>query len=132
MLEDEGTLYGRGFHFPPGIGPGGQVAYSVAAENIRQSIRVILLTEPRERLMLPEFGAGLKRFLFQPNSASTHRLIAETITRALGRWERRIKVQSVDVAPDPDDEKAALAVIRYQVIATRAQESFQMRVQLAP
>jgi len=97
---------GQGLEFPPGLDADGRWAWSSAAENIRQSIRIILSTEPGERLMLPEFGGGLKRHLFRPNVASTHRLIQEAIVVALGRWERRIRLESVDVVPDPDDPRA--------------------------
>jgi phage baseplate assembly protein W len=131
MRRDEGSLFGRGWHFPPGVGPDGRVAYSVGAENIRESIRIILSTEPRERVMLPEFGGGLKRFLFRPNITSTHRLMQETITRSLGRWEPRIQVQSVDVGPDPEEDKAARALIRYKVIATQRADAIEIRVQLS-
>jgi phage baseplate assembly protein W len=96
-----------------------------------ESIRIVLSTELQERVMLPEFGGGLKRFLFRPNVASTHRLIQETITQSLGRWERRIQLESVVVGVDPADERAALAVVRYKVIATQNREQVQLRVQLA-
>ena len=128
---DEGTLYGRGVRFPPGIGPDGRVAFSAGADNVRESIRTILSTELQERVMLPEFGGGLKRFLFRPNVASTHRLIQETITQALGRWERRIALEGVNVGIDPSDPRAALAIVRYKVIATSRREDVQLRVQLA-
>jgi uncharacterized protein len=131
IRRNEGDLYGRGLRFPPGVGANGRVSFSAAAENVRQSIRIILSTEPGERVMLPEFGGGLKRFLFRPNVASTHRLIQETITQSLTRWERRIQLEGVNVGPDPADERAALAVIRYKVIATRNSEQFELRVQLA-
>jgi phage baseplate assembly protein W len=130
MSIDEGKLYGRGVNFPPGIDADGRVAYSVAAENVRQSIRIILLTEPQERVMLPEFGAGLKRFLFKPNTVATHRLIQERITISLGRWERRIQLDEVRVDHDPDDDKSAIASIRYKVIATDLTDNVQIRIQL--
>jgi len=131
MRRDEGSLYGRGWRFPPGIGPDGRVAFSAGAENVRESIQVILSTEARERVMLPEFGGGLMRFLFSPNITSTHRLIQETVVRALGRWEPRIEVQSVDAGPDLDDPKAARVLIRYKVVANQQSESIEIRVQLS-
>jgi phage baseplate assembly protein W len=130
MAIDEGKRYGRGFNFPPGLDAAGRVAWSVAAENVRQSIRIILLTEPQERIMLPEFGAGLKRFLFRPNTVATHRLIQERITVSLGRWERRVQLEEVRVERDPDDETSAIANIRYKVIATDVSDSVQIRIQL--
>jgi uncharacterized protein len=131
VRRNEGDLYGRGWRFPPGVGPDGRVAFSAGADNVRESIRVILSTEPGERVMMPEFGGGLKRFLFRPNVASTHRLIQETITQAIGRWERRVRLESVHVGVDPADDRGALATIRYTVVATGAAERTELRVRLA-
>ena len=127
---DDGALYGRGFRFPPGIGPDGRVAFSTGADNVRESIRIILSTELQERVMLPAFGGGLKSFLFRPNVPSTHRLIQETVTQAIGRWEPRVQLEAVDVGEDPSDARAARATLRYRVIATGRREQVQARIQL--
>ena len=128
MRLDAGKIFGRGFAFPPRIGDDGGWALSEGAENVRQSIRVILLTEARERVMRPELGGGLKRFLFRPNTVATRRLIQESITQSLGRWERRIQLESVTVDPDPEDPRAAVATVRYRLIATQASDQLQLLV----
>lgn len=130
MIVDEGKLFGRGMSFPPRVGTDGRIARSVGAENIRENIRVILLTEAQERLMLPQFGGGLKRFLFQPNTVATQRLIQEAIVQSLGRWEPRMQVESVLVDADPDDQRAVLIQIRYQLVATSAEDQLNLRVLL--
>ena len=130
-MIDVGRLFGRGTAFPPYIDEGGRISWSAGAQNIRESIRVILLTEPGERLMLPDFGAGLKRFLFQPNTVTTHRLIEEVILQALDQWEPRIEVDSVEVEADDDDPTSALVTIRYTLIANQANDQLQLRIQLA-
>jgi phage baseplate assembly protein W len=130
MMADEGRIFGRGVAFPPRVGPDGRIAFSVGAENVRQSIRVILLTEPGERIMHPAFGGGLQRFLFQPNTAATHRLIEETIQVALGRSEPRLRLDAVDVGPDPAEDRAAIAMIRYTLVATGVADSVGLRVPL--
>ena len=33
---------------------------------IRQNFKMLILTSPGERIMLPDFGAGIRRFLFEP------------------------------------------------------------------
>lgn len=131
-MRDHGDLFGRGIAFPPHVAEDGRLAFSAGAENVRQSIRVILLTEPGERRMLPAFGGGLKRFLFEPNTVTTRRLIQEAIVQALGRWEPRIRVEEVTVEEDPQDRRAALATIRYQLIASQASERLQLLVHLGP
>ncbi len=129
-MIDEGRLLGRGVHFPPRIDAEGRWAWSSGEENIRQSIRILLQTEPLERLMLPEFGGGLKKMLFRPNTASTHRLMEEIITNALKRWEPRIVLNAVDIQPDPDDPDAANVTIRYTLASNDQTEQMRLRVLL--
>jgi len=125
------TVFGSGISFPMRLGPDGRVAVSAGPENIREAIRVILLTEPGERLQLAEFGGGGGRFLFEPNTVGTRRRVQERIEDALRAWEPRIDLQSVRVDEDPDDPQAAVATIRYQLVANRASEEVAVRVQLA-
>lgn len=127
---DEGALLGRGVSFPPRIGPDGRLAWSEGADNVRESIRVILATERRERLRLPEFGGGLTRYLFEPNIPATHRLIQERITQALGRWEPRIELESVEVATDPSDPRAAVASVRYRLVTTGTPDRVDLTLRL--
>lgn len=124
-------LYGQGMAFPPRVLPDGSIAWSRGEDNIREAIRIVLMTEPGERLYLPTFGAGLGRFLFEPNTASTHTLIAERIQAALASWEPRVKTESVEVAVDPDDPQAAIATITYRLVATQALERVALSVSVA-
>lgn len=128
---DEARIFGQGFNFPPRLGPDGRVALSAGPENIRQALHVILLTEPGERILLPEFGAGLGRFLFQPNTVATHRLIEERIVRALSLWEPRIRLESVTVEADAADAQSAAVTIRYALIATGSSDRIDLSVRLA-
>jgi uncharacterized protein len=128
---DAARLYGQGMAFPPRVQPDGTIAWSSGEDNIRESMRIVLMTEPGERLYLPQFGAGLGRFLFEPNIVTTHTLIAERITDALARWEARIRVEAVDVQPDRSDPQAAVATITYRLVATQSQERVSLSVPVA-
>ena len=74
--------------------------------SVRQGIRVILSTRPGEQLMRPEFGAGLDRLLHEPNNLATRRQIRDWIMESLGRWERRIVLDRVEVLELPDQPVA--------------------------
>jgi Bacteriophage baseplate protein W len=125
-----GELFGRGMAFPPHVGADGRIAWSEGELNIRQAIEIVLKTEERERLNLASFGSGLRRFLFEPNTVATRFQIQDRITRALQQWEPRITVNSVEVEEDPRDPQSAIAVINYQLVATRAASQVSLRVQL--
>jgi phage baseplate assembly protein W len=126
-----GRLFGRGISFPPRVGPDGRVAWSEGEVNVRESIRTILMTDLRERIMLPDFGGGLGNFLFEPNTVTTRHLIQDRITKSLAQWEPRIQVESVDVEADADDSQAAVATITYRLIATQRLERVSLNVSLA-
>ncbi len=121
-------VYGRGMAFPPRVGADGRIAWSEGEANVRESIRVILMTEPGERLRLPAFGAGLGRFLFEPNILATHTLMRQRIADALKRWEPRIALEGVEVQADAADPQAAVATITYRLVATQALERVSLAV----
>lgn len=125
------ALYGQGLGFPPRLGPDGRIVWSAGPDNIRESIRIILSTDPGERVMLPAFGAGLRRFLHQPNTATTHRLIEQHVEGALQRWEPRIAVRDISVAPDRVDRGRADVTITYTLVATGVAGQVSAAVRLA-
>lgn len=125
-----GQLYGSSMSFPPRVGPDGRIAWSQGETNVRESIQVILLTDPNERMRLPSFGGGLQHFLFEPNTVRTQSQIQDTITKALALWEPRILVNQVDVQQDPFNPQAAIATITYKLVATQIQQTVTLSVQL--
>jgi len=128
---DAGDLYGRGLAFPPRVGADGRVAWSEGEANIREAIEIVLRTEERERVNLPAFGAGLRRFLFEPNTVATRFQLEDRIARALRQWEPRIVVKSIEVEEDPRDPQSAVATIHYQLVATQAAAQVTVNVKLA-
>jgi uncharacterized protein len=116
------SLFGKSLGFPPRVGADGRMAWSAGEANIHEHIAIILKTDRGERVMLPGFGAGLSRFLFEPNTAATHARITHAIETALKRWEPRINLTSVRVGPDPDDATAAIAHIAWKLVATGAEQ----------
>ena len=130
MMTNAGKIFGRGMSFPPRVGADGRVAWSEGETNVRESIRVILMTEQPERLRTPDFGGSLERFLFEPNTVSTRRSIQDRITKERAQWEPRITVESVNVEADTNDPTAAIAIITYKLIATQTIERVNLSVTL--
>ncbi len=125
------TSLGQGISWPPRVDGDGRLLLSADADNVREAIQVILLTEPGERVRLPEFGAGLSHFLFEPNIPATHIAIARRITQSLMRWEPRIRVAQVEVDADPTDPHAALATITYRLVSTAQQVTLNISIPVA-
>jgi phage baseplate assembly protein W len=108
---------GVGWAFP--VKPvNGSLAFARYEADIERAIPIILLTEPPERPMLPEFGAGLRRFVFEPSSAATWRAMEQAVQRALTDWEPRINVETVTVTADTVEPNLLLIEIDFVVRAT--------------
>ena len=80
----------------------GRLPRAEGAEKVRQSISIILHTERGERVMMPTFGCGLRRFLMQPNSNGTRAQMEREIRQALETWEPRVALTRVEVLPGAD------------------------------
>ena len=108
---------GTGWRFPLAPDMAGALEYASGTEKVAESIRLILETEPGERVMRPTFGVGLRRYLMQPNTTATRALIRHDVTLGLTTAEPRI--QLTDVSVEPDDDEPALVLIRVAYIHTR-------------
>lgn len=82
---------------------------------IQQALVMILETEPGERLMRPDFGCGLRRFLQQPNTGATRAQIEREVREAVTRWEPRIDLLEVRVEPDAQVASALWIVLDYRL-----------------
>lgn len=118
MSQKPHTFLGNGLSFPLRTNARGQLALVSGAEDIEQSIRIILGTRPGERVMRPTFGCRAHELLFEPRSAATGSLLQEYVFQALRMWEPRIEVLSVNVDSDPANSGALLAEVEYTIKAT--------------
>ena len=121
---------GQGLSFPPRIGPDGRLAWSAGEDNVRESLRIILMTEMGERLMREDFGCGLRQYLFEPNIVTTRQRIQESIVQSIGRWEPRVSVSDVSVDPDPNDPRRVNVVVLFRLIATQSVGSINFSMAL--
>jgi hypothetical protein len=105
---------GSGWAFPVGPRPAtGDLGYAAGAEKVREAMLLVLLTEPGERVMRPQFGCGLRRFLGEPNTVATRARLTRQVTAAIEAWEPRVRLREVTAAPG-DDPALVLLTVRYE------------------
>ena len=114
---------GQGLAFPLQINQQGGIALARGAHDIEQAIRIVLETQPGERVMRPEFGCRVHELLFAPLNAATRGLAAYYVEEALGRWEPRIDLQGVNTLDDPGRDGVMLIEIKYQIKDTHDERS---------
>ena len=114
--ESHKAHLGVGWAFP--VKPvDGRLQFARYEDDVEQAIQIVLLTARGERVMLPDFGAGLRDYVFEPNSAPVRARIAETVRKALVDWEPRINLENVEVTAG-DENNLVLIHIDYVVRAT--------------
>ena len=109
---------GRGWTFPIAVDATGRIALSEYENDIREALRIILMTSKGERVMRPDFGAGLHDFVFESMSATTIGRVQTAVTDALIKWEPRVQVVTVNVEPEQGEVGKLLIDIEYRVRAT--------------
>jgi uncharacterized protein len=112
------SFLGAGWSFPVTLDPSGAVALARDEEDIRQSIRIILGTNQGERVMRPDFGSGIRAFVFESVSNSTLTLLRSRVEDALVRWEPRITVERVEAGLPSRSSSQVNISIDYRVRAT--------------
>ena len=95
----------------------GDVTLAAYDADVRQAVWIILGTNQGERVMRPDFGAGLGALVFEPINATTMALVQQRVEEALITWEPRIDSITVAVTADPPVGRLMIEV-RYRVRAT--------------
>ena len=112
------AFLGVGWAFPPRETVDGDVATAAYEDDIHQAVHIILGTAHGERVMRPDFGAGLERLVFEPLNTTTMALVRHRVEEALVTWEPRIDLERVDVRAGDATPSELVVEIDYRVRAT--------------
>jgi uncharacterized protein len=97
-MDADRSFLGTGWAFPPEFDLIGKSVRMVSEEDdIRESLTILLWTNPGERVMLPAFGCGLRARVFDSITESMITEVRDLVERAILFFEPRITLNSVDV-----------------------------------
>ena len=99
MTVDKSFL-GTGWGFPPEFQINGSVKCISAEEDIRESLYILLSTNPGERVMQPTYGCGLKAQIFEEINETAVTVMIDLVRRAILFFEPRVIVESITVESD--------------------------------
>jgi phage baseplate assembly protein W len=115
---DGNDFVGKGWRFPINVNARGGINWSEGPERVSDAIWVIIKTSLGERVMRPNFGAGVNDYVFQSNSSVTRTELVTTIKQALLKWEPRIDLKQVSANPVPGEPSQVLVSIEYTLRTT--------------
>mgnify|MGYP003649644803 CR=1 FL=1 len=94
-----------------------------------QNIKMVILTSPGERMMIPDFGVGIRRYLFEQNTSSVAATLKERIQNQINKYVPYVNLKDVQVLSPSTisgetDKTALLVSIKYSVPAISVSDIF--------
>lgn len=84
-------------------------------DNIKQNLKMLILTKPGERVMDPNFGVGIERYLFEMAGNEVYAEIDSKIREQVSLYMPYINIQRVQFARDTNNENRINLSITYNV-----------------
>ena len=102
IVYEKPVLHFLGAPYPIIKHPRGFFHTQSGLNQIKSDLLVLLLTNPGERVMLPEFGTPLRKLLFEQGDSITAEAIRLVIINSIKMWEPRIVVTALNVTIGSD------------------------------
>lgn len=125
MSGDDPSFLGRGWSFPPTFSRGSAAVEMVSsAEDIQQSLLILLSTRIGERVMVADYGCALWSVVFENLTTSLLTRLQDMVERAIIKWEPRIRVDEVHTEVDPVEAGLVHINVVYTIRATNTRNNF--------
>ena len=83
--------------------------------NIKQNLKMLILTNPGERVMIPRFGVGMRRYLFEMQSDEVFAAIDSKIREQVSIYLPYVKIQRVQFDKSNIDKNQIKLKLTYSV-----------------
>jgi hypothetical protein len=93
-----------GVPYPIQKDPKGYFRKQSDLNQIKSDLLILLLTNPGERVMLPEYGTDLRGLIFEQNDSILASKARDIIIASIRQWEPRVTIQQLDVFAGPDTD----------------------------
>lgn len=101
--------------------------FDEGADNLilESSVRMLLLTSPGERVMLPDYGTNVRKLLFAP-IPEIDGVVSQEIVQALNAHEPRVALSSLHIDRQPDSRTVRLSA---SFVSKLSQQPFEINLQ---
>lgn len=120
----------KGFSYPTGKNiQGGYFGATRDVELVRNNLRQLLSTYKGERVMLPDYGLNLNRYLFEPLDSILFEEIREDIVTNISKYMGNIEILKLSVEASKS-EYGRLNISLFCKIKESEEPSFEVLVEL--
>lgn len=122
---------GAGWAFPVRWGADGTLERSDGERRVREAILLVLRTGLGSRVMRPDHGAGVDRYVFDPRTGEVCRRLESDVRRALLLHEPRVLVDRVEAVPAGDADERVDVLVEYRIDRHRRPNSLVLPFELS-
>lgn len=112
---------GKGWAFPPTFDKGSEMVSEKT--DIDQSLRLILFTNPGERMMNQEFGCNLREYTFEAINQTNLTLMRDAIEAAVLKWEPRITLEKIEIDSSESYAGKLIFSLEYTIRVTNSRSN---------
>ncbi|UXY11035.1 GPW/gp25 family protein [Kosakonia sp. ML.JS2a] len=117
------TSLGRSWAFPPQFSVAEGVKMAEGVDSVLQSLLVLFMTEPGERIMRETYGGGLNEFLFENITDELLASIRNHIEDAVLVNEQRTEVKEILIKQATNDVSRLLVQITLKLLGSDITET---------
>ena len=108
--------------------------YTDIKDQIGFYMKNILLTSKGENLSDPNFGVGLKQYLFEPNIQAIHERLRSDIYEQFAVYLSYVAIEEIEVSASPEDvDSNSLSIkIYYRLPGSQSTDLFELETDESP
>lgn len=95
--------------------PGGFLLIKEYKDLAKQHLKMVILTNPGERVMDPNFGAGVRQFLFEPSTSVVDGEIKAKVAQQVAKYIKYMNVLDIQISKSEDMSTAYLSIF-YKIL----------------
>ena len=95
---------------------------------IKQNLKMLVLTNPGERVMIPEFGVGITKYLFENFTNTTYTDIETDIRQQVSKYLPVVAIQSVLFDDSNEDNNTLGIAIVYAIPALNVRDLLEFTI----
>lgn len=106
----------------------GFTMYYTIRATLKQNFKMLVLTNPGERVMEPGFGVGIKQFLFSNFAADYRSQISGKIQSQVAKYMPAISIRSIDFLDSAADRNTLSIRITYSIPELNLQDLIDITI----
>jgi len=99
-------------------------------DKVESQILHVILTPKKQRIMKPDFGTNLIKYIFEPSDDITYDGIRNEVSDAINKYVSNVTLNNMEVFNDEADDHSYILKIEYSVITGNEKEDKVIAVKL--